>query len=145
MERVYLLLGTNLGNKKANLEIAISLLVSELSPYLFSEIVESSVHESEPWGFDSDEMFLNQAIAFDTTVSPMELLKVCKYVESKMGRDIKEPAFDAEGNRIYKSRVIDIDILLYGERVIDLPDLKIPHPGLPNREFAQIPLKEILR
>lgn len=143
MERVYLLLGTNMGNKERNLQIAITLLINELAPFLGSDVKESSIHESEAVGFISQETFLNQAISFKTSVSPVDLLKVCKYVEAKMGRPIEEPQYDDAGNRIYKSRVIDIDILLYGNKTLDLPELKIPHPRLQEREFALIPLREI--
>lgn len=143
MERVYLLLGTNMGNKERNLQIAITLLINELAPFLGSDVKESSIHESEAVGFISQETFLNQAISFKTSVSPVDLLKVCKYVEAKMGRPIEEPQYDDAGNRIYKSRVIDIDILLYGNKTIDLPELKIPHPRLQEREFALVPLREI--
>lgn len=143
MERVYLLLGTNMGNKERNLQTAITLLINELAPFLGSDVKESSIHESEAVGFISQETFLNQAISFKTSVSPVDLLKVCKYVEAKMGRPIEEPQYDDAGNRIYKSRVIDIDILLYGNKTIDLPELKIPHPRLQEREFALVPLREI--
>lgn len=143
MERVYLLLGTNMGNKERNLQTAIALLINELAPFLGSEVKESSIHESEAVGFVADETFLNQAISFKTSVSPVDLLKVCKHVEAKMGRPIEEPQYDDAGNRIYKSRIIDIDILLYGSQTIDLPELQIPHPRLQEREFALIPLREI--
>ena len=73
----------------------------------------------------------------------MDLLKVCKHVEAKMGRPIEEPQYDDAGNRIYKSRIIDIDILLYGNQTINLPELQIPHPRLQERDFALIPLREI--
>ncbi len=143
MERVYLLLGTNMGNKERNLQTAIALLINELAPFLGSEVNESSIHESEAVGFVAEETFLNQAISFKTSVSPTDLLKICKHVESKMGRPIEEPQFDTDGNRIYKSRIIDIDILLYGNKTVDLPELQIPHPRLQEREFALIPLREI--
>lgn len=144
MEKVYLLLGSNMGDKGRNLSIAISLLITEMASFLGSDVTESSIYETEPWGFDSDETFLNQAIGFRTSLSPHDLLKTCKYVEVKMGREEKPPVYDNKGNRVYESRVIDIDILLFGDQTIDTPDLKIPHPELPNREFALIPLREIL-
>ena len=106
MERVYLLLGTNQGDKERNLKTAIALLITELAPFLGSDVKESSIHESEPVGFDSNENFLNQAISFKTSVSPT-------------------------------------DLLLFGNRSVDLPELKIPHPRLQEREFALIPLREI--
>lgn len=143
MERVYLALGSNLGNKERNLDTAISLLVTEFASYIFSQIDESSVFKSEPMGFESENSFVNKAISFITNLEPSDILKVCKYVEEKMGRELKEPQFDASGKRIYEDRIIDIDILLYGSRVVDTPDLKIPHPGLKDRDFFQVPLKEI--
>ncbi|MBQ0006105.1 MAG: 2-amino-4-hydroxy-6-hydroxymethyldihydropteridine diphosphokinase [Alistipes sp.] len=141
--RAYLLLGSNMGQRERNLSTAISLLVTELAPYLFSEVFESSVRESEPWGFESQGKFLNQAIAFDTSVSPEDLLKVCKYVEHKMGRPLEEPLYDEAGNRIYRDRVIDIDILIFGDIRMETPELSIPHPRLEERDFAMIPLKEL--
>lgn len=143
MDRVYLLLGTNLGEKEQNLRCAISLLVTQMAPFLFSEITESSVYETLPWGFESKDSFLNQAISFETTLDPEQILKICKWVEEKMGREILEPEYDSEGKRVYHSRIIDIDILLFGDRVVDLPHLQIPHPDLYNREFALNPLNEI--
>ena len=143
MERVYLSLGTNIGDKKRNLETAIALLINELAPFLGSEVKESSILENEAVGFVSEDTFYNQAITFLTSVGPEDLLKVCKYVEEKMGRPIEAPKYDEEGKRIYKSRIIDIDILLFGEQTINLPNLTIPHPRMKEREFVLIPLKEI--
>lgn len=142
-ERAYLLLGTNMGNKPQNLKTAISLLVTELAPYLTSGVTESSVYETEPVGFESNENFLNQAIGFDTTISPHDLLNVCQWVERKMGRPAHEIQYAEDGSRVYESRIIDIDILLYGDKKISLPDLEIPHPRLHEREFALTPLREI--
>jgi len=141
--RAYLLLGTNLGDREKNLSVAVSLLVTELASWLFSDIRESSVYESEPCGFESSNRFLNRAIAFDTSVSPEDLLKVCKWVEKKMGRREDGPLYDAGGNRIYRDRVIDIDILVFGDVKMNTPDLTIPHPKLMEREFALKPLCEI--
>lgn len=143
MEQVYLLLGTNLGDREQNLSTAISLLVTQLAPYLCSEIKESPIHETEPMGFQSENKFLNQAIGFKTTISPHDLLKVCQWVEQKMGREKHAPEYTSDGDRIYHSRIIDIDILLYGDKKINTPDLQIPHPRLQEREFALTPLKEI--
>jgi len=142
-ERAYLLLGSNMGDRRRNISTAVSLLVTELAPYLYSEVFESSVLESESWGFESAGKFLNQAIAFDTSVSPEDLLKVCKYVEHRMGRPADEPLYDEAGKRIYHDRIIDIDILLFGDVKMDTPELTIPHPHLYEREFALIPLEEL--
>lgn len=143
MDTVYLLLGTNMGDKRRNLSLAISLLITETASFLGSDIRESSIYETEPWGFDSEEKFLNQAISFRTTISPHNMLKICKYVEVKMGREEKPPVYDSTGKRVYESRIIDIDILLFGDKIINTPELVIPHLELPNREFAQNALNEI--
>jgi 2-amino-4-hydroxy-6-hydroxymethyldihydropteridine diphosphokinase len=132
-----------MGDRERNLQTAIALLINELAPFLGSDVKESSILESEAVGFVSENTFFNQAITFKTSVSPTDLLKVCKHVEAKMGRPIEDPQYDGQGNRIYKSRIIDIDILLYGHHTIDLPELKIPHPRLQERDFALIPLREI--
>lgn len=135
--RVYLILGSNMGNRRSNLSIATSLLVTELASYLYSDVRESEILETEPWGFDCDTPFLNQAISFETTCPPEPLLEVCKYVEKKMGRTDFEPEYDAQGRRVYHSRIIDIDIVLYGDRKVDLPHLKIPHPQIEEREYVR--------
>ncbi len=142
-ERVYLILGSNMGDRCRNLGIAISLLVTEMASHIYSDVTESEVIESEPWGFEADTPFMNQAISFVTDCSPELLLDVCKYVEKKMGRPVSEPEFDAEGRRVYHSRIIDIDIVLYGDRNVDLPHLKIPHPQIYEREYAKKLLKNI--
>ena len=85
--RVYLILGSNMGDRHRNLSIAVSLIVTELAPWLFSDVRESDVLETEPWGMPEEtEPFMNQAISFETTVPPEDLLKVCKWVEHKLGR-----------------------------------------------------------
>ena len=90
--RVYLILGSNMGNRRRNLSTAVSLLVTQLAPWLFSDIRESEVLETEPWGMaPGSEPFLNQAISFETTVPPEPLLEVCKWVEQKLGRIAHEP------------------------------------------------------
>ena len=134
--RVYLILGSNMGDRRRNLSMAVSLLVTELAPWLFSDIRESEVLETEP--------FVNQAISFETTVPPEDLLKVCKWVEHKLGRPDHEPEFDGTGRRIYRPRVIDIDIALYGDRHIDTPELTIPHPQVRERDYAARLLNQIL-
>ncbi|MFA7116209.1 MAG: 2-amino-4-hydroxy-6-hydroxymethyldihydropteridine diphosphokinase [Bacteroidales bacterium] len=144
MDKVYILLGTNQGNKEVNLSKASSLLVSTLGSHIFSPLKKSSIHESEPWGYDSNESFLNQAVEFETDLEPEQVLALCKSCEARMGRNIKDPVYDERGERVYEDRIIDIDILLFGDRIIDTPKLVIPHPRLEEREFAKIPLREIL-
>lgn len=128
---VYLLLGSNLGNKFAALDQARSEIESE-----FGQIKEiSSIYEAEPWGFMSEELFLNQVLLIDTNQSAELILEKILMIEKKIGRKA-----DQHGP---KSRVIDIDILLYGQEVVKKPDLKIPHPRMHLRNFALIPMKEI--
>lgn len=143
--RVYLILGSNMGDRKRNLRIAVSLLVTELAPYLFSDVQESEILENEPWGFQCDTPFYNQAISFETTCPPEPLLEVCKYVERKMGRPDSGPEYDADGHRVYHSRIIDIDIVLYGDRTVDLPHLKIPHPQIEERDYAKTLISQLLQ
>lgn len=144
VERVYLSLGSNQGNKSRNLSTAIALLVTEMAPYLCSEIFESSVIETVPWGFDSQEIFLNQVIAFDTFLTPDQVLQVCHYVEDRLGRDRSRPLYNEKGERLYYDRVIDIDILLYGLQKVQQDDLVIPHPRLIERDFFLQLLKELI-
>lgn len=134
--RVYLILGSNMGDRRRNLGIALSLIVTELAPYLFSDVRESDIIQTEPWGFECDTPFLNQAVTFETTCPPEALLDVCKYVEHKMGREDDGPQYLPDGRRKYFPRIIDIDIVLYGDRHIDTSRLKIPHPQLKEREYA---------
>lgn len=142
--RVYLILGSNMGDRRRNLSIAVSLLVTELAPWLFSDVRESDVLETEPWGMpEGTEPFMNQAISFETTVPPEDLLKVCKWVEHKLGRPDHEPEFDGT-RRIYHPRIIDIDIALYGDRTVSTPELTIPHPQVEERAYAKRLLSQIM-
>lgn len=146
MEQIVILSGTNMGDKARNLSDSMLFIVEELKSRNFrmEGLACSSVMESEPWGFDSDETFLNQIISFYSDVSPQELLKICKKVEKMLGREDFGLQFDDQGGRIYHSRPIDLDILFYGQEIIDTPDLKIPHPLLHKRLFALNPLCEVL-
>lgn len=111
----------------------------------------SALHETEPWGFESPDKFLNQAFCCLTERQPHEVLQICLDIEKALGRVRHGVQFDAQGNRIYASRVIDIDILLIdrqeGEKwvpvTVQTPDLTVPHPRLHEREFALRPLREI--
>jgi len=133
MAHTYLSLGTNLGNKKTNLETAISLISETIG-----EVVSvSSFYHSAPWGFESEHDFLNVAVAVETKLSPAELLKKTQEIEQKMGRKIKSK----NGN--YTDRIIDIDIIFYDDLIIDMPELKIPHPLWKERDFVRIPIVEI--
>ena len=131
---VYLGLGTNLGAKQKNLNDAIRMLGNQVG-----EVEKvSSVIETEPEGFKSDNMFLNAVVKVRTTLSPFELLDITQDVEKSLGRKEKS------SNGIYHDRVIDIDILLYDDINISTPRLVIPHPRMAQREFVMTPLTEIL-
>jgi 2-amino-4-hydroxy-6-hydroxymethyldihydropteridine diphosphokinase len=134
MTRVYLGLGTNLGDKPANLHRAVRLIAERVGQV----VAVSSFHATEPWGFESAHSFLNAACAVDTTLPPLALLQATQAIERDMGR--KEKSVD--GN--YADRLIDIDILLYGDEQVSLPGLTIPHPLMRERDFVMVPLSEVL-
>lgn len=127
--RAYLGLGSNLGDRVEQLEEAIRRL-SELGRVSG----RSSMIETAPWGFTDQPDFLNMAVALDTTLSPRDLLDGVKRIEREMGR---VPTF-RNG-----PRVIDIDILLYGDRSVEEPGLVIPHPRMAERDFVMKPLTEL--
>jgi len=139
MEKVYLSLGSNLGDRKANLDKAVELLSAELGS---SPLAVSDYIETESWGFDAPQ-FMNAALAFELDdPDGFELLRICKKIESCMGRE-ENVVYDEEGKRIYHSRIIDIDILLIGDRKIDSRTLTVPHPLMEQREFVMVPLRQI--
>lgn len=131
--KVYLGLGSNLGDCRKNLERAIRLIGDRVGQV----IRQSSFIETEPWGFESPNKFMNAVILCETTRSPREVLLLTQQIERDMGRMKKS----VSGG--YADRAIDIDILLYDDVTIDEPDLKIPHPLMHQRDFVMIPLKEI--
>ena len=151
MEKVdlYLSLGSNQGDREQNIENALSLLNIELKmPYK----AVSSFMETEPWGFESDEKFLNAAVhyelrlpkGYNAEAEALMILEICKDIERRLGRT-GEPEYDENGNRIYRSRPIDIDILLFGDNKIDCPELTVPHKLMYERDFVMVPLKEIIK
>lgn len=129
---VYLGLGSNLGDRHTLLLKAIELLAQHVGRLVRC----SSFIETEPWGFASEHRFLNAVALFCTTLTPRELLTATQDIERQLGRREKS-------NGTYHDRPIDIDILLYGDAVIDEPDLKIPHPRMQERDFVMRPLREI--
>ncbi len=131
---MYLGLGSNLGNRKAILNEAISLIQKRVG-----EVVrQSSFLETEPWGFTSHNKFLNACICVNTQYSPRQILKTTQAIEKDMGRCHKTV------NHQYHDRIIDIDILMIDDLNIDDSDLKVPHPLMKERDFVMIPLKEIM-
>ena len=144
---LYLSLGSNQGDRAENIENAISLLNIELkTPYK----AVSSLLETEPWGFESNDKFLNAAVhyqlqlkkGYNPEAEALMILEICKDIERRLGRT-GEPEYDEVGDRIYRSRPIDIDILLFGDNKIDCPELTIPHKLMYERDFVMIPLREI--
>lgn len=132
MAIVYLGLGTNIGNRRGNLVKAASLLAERVGDIL----ALSGFMETEPWGFESENLFLNAAIKMETPLTPDELLSATQAIEREMGREKK-----SDGT--YHDRVIDIDILLYDNRVIEQLGLIVPHPLMQERLFVMAPLAEI--
>lgn len=130
MNRSFLLLGSNLGNRKINFEAARNLIEQRCGAI----IRLSSLYETAAWGKTDQPPFLNQAMEIETELGAEQLMEQLLKIEKMMGRERKEK---------YGPRMIDIDILLFNEEQYDLPFLKIPHPEMQNRRFALIPLAEI--
>ena len=131
MIKLYVLLGGNLGNKQK----VFSKTRGKLSEMVGKITAKSAVYETEPWGFESVDLFWNQVIEISTALSPEEVLKQTQQIERELGRIRK-------ANQ-YGSRIIDIDLLFYGDQVINLDNLVVPHPRIQNRKFALVPLNEI--
>jgi len=131
MPIVYLSFGSNVGNRKKYIEEALEFLRKNASIKIKSV---SSLYETEPVGYENQDWFINGALELETEISPDELLKLVKTVEEKIGR---QKTFR------WGPREIDLDILLYGQKCIDTPELVIPHPRMHKRKFVLIPLAEI--
>ncbi|MFZ9694402.1 MAG: 2-amino-4-hydroxy-6-hydroxymethyldihydropteridine diphosphokinase [Chitinophagaceae bacterium] len=130
MITAYLLTGSNLGQREEFLQKA----VEQISIRAGKCIGISSLYETAPWGKTDQPSFLNQAIKLETTLSPLELLTALLEIEQELGITRQEK---------YGPRTIDIDILLYGNEVIDTPQLQVPHPQMAQRRFALLPLLEL--
>lgn len=133
MHRVYLSLGSNLGNRKRNIREAIE----KIGELIGDVERRSALYETKPWGYSSPNDFVNACVCVLTTLAPRQLLETTQKVEQEMGRTIKSV------NGEYHDRIIDIDILLYDDLRVDQPDLKIPHPLMEERDFVMAPLREI--
>lgn len=134
MHKVYLSLGTNLGNRKRNIREAIE----KIGELIGDVERQSALYETKPWGFSSPNDFINVCVLVFTTLAPRQLLKTTQWIEQEMGRIGKSV------NGEYHDRIIDIDILLYDDLKVNEPDLVIPHPLMDERDFVMTPLKEIL-
>jgi 2-amino-4-hydroxy-6-hydroxymethyldihydropteridine diphosphokinase len=131
MARVYLLLGGNLGNKPANF-VAARARMSEKTGQI---IGQSAIYETEPWGFESADIFWNQVLELETSLSPEEVLAQTQQIEKELGR--------IRHKNQYVSRFIDIDLLFYDNQIIQQVNLTIPHPRIQERKFTLVPLCEI--
>lgn len=133
MATVYLSLGTNIGNKEKQMNEAIERIETQIGDV----VSRSTFYVTEPWGFESENSFLNAAVKIETELSADEVLKETQNIEREMGRMGK-----SEKGK-YKDRIIDIDILMYGTSIIDSPNLTIPHKFMKERRFVLEPLAEI--
>lgn len=124
-------LGTNLGNREENLKNAIGKIIIHAGEVISS----SAIYVTEPWGFRSEDYFLNMVIGIKTSLKPVDLLKQLLKIEMEAGR--------VRGAEKYSSRIIDIDILLYENEIINKPYLKVPHPLIRERRFVLVPLCDI--
>lgn len=131
MKSVFLGIGTNLGDRAGNLQTALE----KISEHIGTVIQHSSVYETEPWGFESKDKFLNMVVEVKTNLKPSGILGRLLMIESLLGR-LRE-------GKLYTSRIIDIDILLYDNKIIEKPALVIPHPRMHERKFVLVPLCEI--
>ena len=132
-------LGSNLGDREEHIRKAIALIGESIGLV----IRQSSLIETEPWGFESANRFLNGVILVETTLTPRQLLKATQKIERQLGRKKKSTDSSLLTPVSYSDRSIDIDILLYDDLTVDEPDLKIPHPLMEQRDFVMIPLNEI--
>lgn len=131
METVYLCLGGNVGDTRDYLKQAIALINNQIG-----KIVKTSkIYKSEPWGLQCSQWFLNQVVEVDTELAPHVVLEHCLQIETELGRT-------RSGNG-YEPRTIDIDIIFYGRQIIDLPQLKVPHPLMHRRNFVLRPLCDV--
>jgi 2-amino-4-hydroxy-6-hydroxymethyldihydropteridine diphosphokinase len=130
MNDIFLLLGSNLGSRELFLEQAIDHIEADIAPV----VRRSSVFETQSWGKTDEPDYLNQVVQLHTTLPARELLGKILAIEILLGRERKEK---------WGARIIDIDILFYGDAIINEPDLRVPHPELHKRRFTLEPLAEI--
>lgn len=134
MHKLYISLGSNLGNKEEKLRRAIELINERIGSVLRT----SSFIETEPWGFQSENTFLNAACLVETELAPMQCLRETQKIERLLGRTQKS----TDGK--YHDRPIDLDLLLYDDLQVNEEDLILPHPHMQERDFVMIPLREIM-
>lgn len=131
---VYFSLGSNLGDKEENIRQALIMMEGQIGRL----VRQSAFLVTEPWGFESQNAFVNACALYETTLEPLDVLHRTQQIERSLGRTLKS----VDGH--YHDRVIDIDILLYDDLHISTPELTIPHPLMQQRDFVMVPLNEIL-
>ena len=134
MHKLYISLGSNLGNKEEKLRRAIELINERIGSVLRT----SRFIETEPWGFQSENTFLNAACLVETQLTPKQCLRETQKIERLLGRTQKSK------DGVYHDRPIDLDLLLYDDLEINKGDLILPHPHMQERDFVMIPLREIM-
>ena len=131
MEKIYLLLGSNIGDRAKHLEEGRKMIEKQIG-----KITDAShLYETAPWGFKDQDDFYNQAVEVETNKSPKEVLTISKEIEKEVGR---------LSNEKWHPRILDIDILLFGKKVLEEESLQIPHKSMHERNFALIPLMELV-
>lgn len=131
MEKVYLCLGGNIGDTRSYLQNAVAMIGRRIGRV----VSQSAVYQSEPWGFNAEQMFLNQVVVAETELEPHAVLELCLQIEAELGRT-------RSGNG-YEPRTIDIDIVFFGQQIINQPDLQVPHPLMHRRNFVLRPLCDV--
>ena len=127
----YLMLGGNVGDRLDYLRRCVDLLRRDVGRV----VAMSAVYESEPWGFDDPCWFLNQVVGIETNLTPLALLECIQQIEETLGR--------ARTHNGYQARTMDIDILLYGNQIVNMPGLVIPHPRMTDRMFVLQPMADL--
>lgn len=133
MATLYLSLGTNMGDRPKNLSQAMELIAREVG----TVVAASDVIETEPWGFDSGNAFLNMVAKVETELEPLQVLHTTQDIEKRLGRSEKSV------NGVYHDRIIDIDLLMYDDLTMNTPQLTLPHPLMRQRPFVMEPLSQI--
>lgn len=131
-ELIYIGVGTNLGDRLGHIRMA----KKELISHGIEVIRTASVYETQPWGFESEDLFFNTVFECRSSMGPLDCLKTLQFVEKKIGRS-RTPGSG------YESRIIDLDILLFKDQQITLPELTVPHPYISERQFVIIPMNEL--
>ena len=129
----YLNIGSNMGDRRDNLYRAVVAIAA-----ITGECAVSSIVESEPWGFESDNRFMNLGVSFDSDIEPQEMLDRIHDIERSLGSASHR---DDDGG--YIDRLVDIDIVAIDDLVIDTPTLQVPHPHLPDRDFFLLPMTQL--